>query len=421
MTRPGKPRQHARRVCNSVAAATILFALSVLGVATLAPAAADDTLPTGVAFTMTDPRITHSSGLARDARNTVFWTANAGDAGVVYAVDPVGRTQGTLVFEANLVDVEALAYSGRTLYVADIGDGTRTRESVQIYAFNNPRPNQDRGENYRVYDFVYPDGAHDAEAIVVGEDGRIQIITKGDKGVVYRAPAQLSEGSVNRLTRVGDAPAYVTDATALPSGGYAVRTYVSVEVLEPELSAPVARAALPYQRQGESMTVSLSDDALLVGTKGTPSPVLRVPIPTTLEAAPPGARTPPPSPAPTAAAGVGGSGANRTGTFVALGIALAAALIAGLVVLLSDRGDDLAARPAAKPRRLLGTVDPGDARGTKPDAPGPAGGAAPEDPDRTMIRRPSSANDRSKPRGYRREIWDLPIPDDDDPTEFRRR
>lgn len=415
MTRSGNPSMPRHRahlpLRHSVAYLVVLFfALPVLVVAMTGSAAADDTVPavpTGLAFTIADPRITASSGLARDTDNTVFWTVNeTGGSGVVYAIDPAGRTRGTLEFDADLVDVEALAYADRTLYVADIGDSSRTRESVQIYAFTNPRPNQDRGANYRVYDLVYPDGAHDAEAIVVDDDGRIHLVTKAGEGAVYRVPAQLSEGSDNLLRRVGVAPAYVTDATMLPSGEPAVRTYVSVEVLDPELYAPVARAALPYQPQGESMTVSLTGDALLVGSKGPNSQVLRVPIPTELAAAPPGTRTPPPSPGPTAAAGAGGDGANRTGTFVALGLALLVSVAAGLVVLLRDRGHDLAARPVSRPRRLRDAVRPGGARETPDEAETPDG----DDDERTVIR-----------RGYRRETWDLQIPDDDDPTELRRR
>lgn len=424
MRRPGRPRQRTRdrlSVRKTAAHLVLVLALPTLGFATIVPAAADDSTPavaSELAFTITDPRITESSGLARDSRNMVFWTTNdSGDSGIVYAVDPTGRTRGTLEFDAEPVDVEALAYANGNLYVADIGDNTRTRESIRIYVFNNPRPNQDRGDYYTAYDFVYPDRAHDAEAIVV-DDGRIYIITKGSPGVIYRAPRQLSAGSDNLLTRVGDAPAYVTDATVLPSGEYAVRTYVSVEVLEPQLYAPVARAALPFQQQGESMTVSLSDDALLVGSEGPASPVLRVPIPTELAAAPPGALNPPPSPVPTATAEVQG-GTNRTGTLIALGLALLVSIGAGLVVFFRDRSNDMPFRPDPTPRRLIDAVTPG---GVTRESDAPDASAADEDGDRTVIRRPSGGAGSAKTGGgYRREVWDLPIPDDDGPTEIRRR
>lgn len=378
-------------------------------------AAADEPTPAGtqLAFRITDPRVTESSGLARDTDNTVFWTANdSGDSGVVYAIGPTGRTVGTLEFDAEPIDVEALAYADGRLYVADIGDNTGSRDSVRIYVFNNPAPGQERGSNYTAYDFVYPEGAQDAEAILVDDDGGIHIVTKAATGTVYRAPRQLSAGQVNRLTPVADAPAYVTDGTVLPSGRYALRTYLSVEILEPELYAPVARGALPFQRQGESMTLSLGDDALLVGTEGPSAPVLRVPFPTELAAAPTGAPTPPPSPSPSPTPVSGDTGGtNRTGTLVALGLAVLASIGAGLVVFFRDRDTDLEKRPEWKPRRLRDAITPGrDGTETDPDER--------EDHDRTVLRRPAAADEWD--RAYQPEIWDLTLPDEDGPTELRR-
>jgi hypothetical protein len=402
----------------------VLLALvaMVLIAAVIAPAAADEPTPAAgaeLAFTIGDPRVTESSGLARDTDNTVFWTANdSGGSGTVYAIGPGGRTVGTLEFDAEPIDVEALAYADGRLYVADIGDNSGSRESVRIYVFDSPAPDQQRGDNFTAYDFVYPEEPQDAEAVLVDENGRIHIVTKASTGAVFRAPRDLSEGSANQLTRVADAPAFVTDGTVLPSGRYALRTYLSVEILEPELYAPVARAPLPFQRQGESMTLSLGDDALLVGTEGPSSPVLRVPIPTELAAAPTGVPNPPPSPSPTPApeAADPGGGTNRTGTLIALALALLASITAGLVVFFRDRGNDVPNRPEPQPRRLWDVITPD---GT-PSESGDAHADPDADDDRTVLRRPSTTDARRGNGGYRAEIWDLPIPDEDGPTELRR-
>ncbi|MDO5499299.1 MAG: hypothetical protein Q4F67_06420, partial [Propionibacteriaceae bacterium] len=49
------------------------------------PAYAEPTISTGLAFTIVDPRVTDSTGLARDTTNNVFWTANPNEA-VAYAI-----------------------------------------------------------------------------------------------------------------------------------------------------------------------------------------------------------------------------------------------------------------------------------------------------------------------------------------------
>src|SRR6478672_651036 len=76
-----------------------------------------------VAFTITDPRITQSSGLARDLGGSIYWTANdSGAAGVAYGLTVKGKVKGSLSFRARPEDVEAVALQGDRLYVADIGD-----------------------------------------------------------------------------------------------------------------------------------------------------------------------------------------------------------------------------------------------------------------------------------------------------------
>ena len=51
----------------------------------------------------------------------------------------------------------------------------------------------------------YPDGAHDAEALLAAPDGTLYIVTKGDTGHValYRFPPELRNGTTLRLERVG--------------------------------------------------------------------------------------------------------------------------------------------------------------------------------------------------------------------------
>jgi hypothetical protein len=305
-----------------------------------AVAAAEDT----VAFSIKDRRITESSGLAADAVNGLYWTVNdSGDGGVVYGLEPNGSLRGTLNFRASPTDVEAVAVDGDRLYVADIGDNDASRDMVSIYFLTNPRATG-LTVTYNSYDFRYPDGAHDAEALLVDPDGRLLVVTKGAQGGIYQAPRAPSRSGTNRLRRVGDAPALVTDGVFLPGGTQiALLTYGSVEVIDAASYAKVSSAPIPALRQAESLAVNLDGTGLLVGSEGRNSKVYALPLP-----GQPGEPTAEPTADPTAgptSSATPGSGeddpgledelppavANR-GTLFAVGLAGLVAVVAGVVV-----------------------------------------------------------------------------------------
>jgi hypothetical protein len=345
---------HRSQRRTPVQAATCAFAAAataiLLGWSATLPAAADT-----VEFTISDSRITESSGLATDADDERYWTVNdSGDDAIAYALDDGGDTEGTLQFRVDPVDVEAVAFHRGRLYVADIGDNRERREFVTVYFFDDAAPSEEPVV-YKAYDFSYPDGPHDAETLLVDADGRMFLVTKGSDGGVYAAPSSPSRQGVNALERVGEAPAYVTDGTVLPDGRFALRTYTSVEVVDPDSYDVTARAATPVQRQGESITTTIDGGALLIGSEGKRSTVLRIDVPTTLGEAPTPPASPPetttadpseavtatPSGDQTAAPDDGADGVtdatSRQGTLAALGIAAAIAVVAGAVVVLVRR------------------------------------------------------------------------------------
>jgi hypothetical protein len=294
-------------------------------------AAAEDT----IAFKVDDARITESSGLAVDPAGNLYWTVNdSGDRGVAYGIGLDGTVQGTLNFRAQPEDVEAVAVYEDRLYVADIGDNNRDRDFVRVYSFTNPRANG-LTVTYHAYDFSYPDGQHNAETLLVDESGRLFIVTKGQEAAIYEAPAKPTRKSVNELEKVGSAPSNVTDGTFLPGGDrIALLTYNSVEVLDASSYEVMASAPIPDQPQAESLTVSLDQKSLLVGSEGKKSKVYAVPVP--------GEATPTPTPGtsadPEAETDVpeeqAGSWQSQRGTLLALGLASFVALVAGTVVAL---------------------------------------------------------------------------------------
>ncbi len=323
-----------RALCSALA---LLGALGlVLGIP--AAATADDT----IAFTIRDSRITESSGLARDPGADGYWTVNdSGDSGIAYGVSPSGEVTGTLEYRAKPIDVEAVAMHEGRLYVADIGDNAAERETVTVYSFGDAKAN-DQTVGHRAWDFRYPDGAHDAEALLVNEDGRVFIVTKGAAGAVYAAPQSPKRTAVNELTRVGDAPSAVTDGTFLPSGDRIalLTAFGTIEILDADDYQKLGTVPVPAQHQPESLTVSLTGKSFLVGSEGEDSVVYAIPMPEADSTAAPTA-TPSdsdsggdePDPADEAEAETT-TGQGRARTMLALGLAGLVAIIAGSVVAL---------------------------------------------------------------------------------------
>jgi hypothetical protein len=308
-----------------------VFLLVVMLIASIPTVAgAEDT----VAFRIKDARITESSGLAVDRAGNLYWTINdSGDRGVAYGIGLDGTVQGTLNFRAQPIDVEAIAVHEDRLYVADIGDNNAQRNSVRVFYFSNPRANG-LTVSYHAYDFAYPDGPHNAETLLVNDSGRLFIVTKDDKeGAVYAAPRKPDRQGLNDLKKVGSAPAQVTDGTFLPDGErIALLTYTSIDVVDANSYKVLASADIPRQPQAESLTMSMDQQSLLVGSEGKKSRVYSVAVPS--EATP----TPTPSENPGSETDVPEDQAdsiqNQKGTLLTLGLAGFVALVAGSVVAL---------------------------------------------------------------------------------------
>ena len=263
-----------------VAVGALVLVPFLLGAAAGAPDAADRP-----AFRFADPEIVESSGLVvlpgrGPGSGLVVTTNDSGDAGRVFTVDPAtGATVGVTSWATDPEDVEALAPAGPGhVWVADIGDNRHARDSVDVLRV--PVGRGDRAVEPEAYELTYPDGSHDAEALVSHPvTGQLFVITKGVfAGTVYAAPPRLRADRPNRLTEVGDAPGIVTDATFLPGGGGVVmRTYSAAHLAAFPSWQPVESWPLPDQDQGEGVALAGSD--LLVSTEGARSQVLRVDLP----------------------------------------------------------------------------------------------------------------------------------------------
>lgn len=273
---------------RSYLTATGAAALFVLTGAAAAPATADDG-SADRSFTIEDPRITESSGLAASrAHPGIYWTHNdSGDGPYVYAVDSrTGKTVATITMRGvgRPRDVEAISLGpDGNLYVGDIGDNLNgSWDHVWIYRFPEPKVLKDATVRATQFDVKYADGARNAEALMVHpKTGRVYIASKNeDGGGLYEGPAELSTGRTNVFRRVGEVP-WVTDGAFSPDGKELVlRSYFSARgyaFKDGRLGADHAVQA-PLQRQAESVTYTADGSALMFGSEGARSDVVRVDI-----------------------------------------------------------------------------------------------------------------------------------------------
>lgn len=261
------------------------------GAAVLAGGAADQPRPD---FRFADPAIVESSGLVV-ADGLVVTVNDSGDEARVFTVDPAtGETVGVTRWNAEVTDVEALAPAGDgQVWVGDIGDNAAARDTISVTRV--PVGVGDRTVEATTYRLGYPDGASDAEALLMHPvTGRLYVVTKGVfGGVVHVAPEELQEGRVNPLRRVVRTMPVVTDGAFLPGGDHVVlRDYSRAVVYAFPSWEEIGEVTLPEQRQGEGIAAAGSD-RVLVSSEGQFAPVYDVALPELAAA------TPEPSPDPT--------------------------------------------------------------------------------------------------------------------------
>jgi len=257
----------------------VAVAASVIGLTTPTPSGG---------FTPNDPQIDEASGMvvSRDHVDTVWIANDSGDPARLFAVDTNdGHTRGVVTLAgARNVDWEALAISSgpssAQLWVGDIGDNDAVRSSIRVYRLPEPPTSTGEVTDWTSYDFVYPDGAHDAETLLVDpRDDRLYVVTKGLLGgAVYEAPEVLHSDRVNALTLIGSAPLLVTDGAFRSDGSVVLRNYLNGFVRD-DVTGRSRPFSLPRQRQGETLAVIGAGQQAYVGSEGAGTAVLRVTLP----------------------------------------------------------------------------------------------------------------------------------------------
>lgn len=190
-----------------------------------------------------DPDLRESSGVVRATGQPglLFTINDSGNPPEIFATDSSGRPIGRWVVPViGNRDWEALSIgpcpTGSCFYIGDIGDNGEKQSRVVVYRIRIPPLETFRGVPEKgplSLDSAvvrYPDGAHDAEAMWVGDAGQLFIVTKGRVGGVklYRVgPAAFGrrEPSIAALVQtlpITPAPGLgrlVTDASRSPTAG----------------------------------------------------------------------------------------------------------------------------------------------------------------------------------------------------------
>jgi len=246
---------------------------------------------------------TELSGLA--ASHTVpdlLWThGDHGGAAELYAISATNAVpRGTLrLAGAIAVDWEDIATApcaaGHCIYVADTGDNDLERTTAALYEVVEPTaaPTGTVDVGYTRYDFEYPDGAHNVEAIFVDpRDTRAYAITKtaDARAAVYLLPRVAGATGLAQPIAELTIPAADPRVTAADlaidtcSTRLLVRTYGALYELRAAPTAPIAElltaalATVPVadEPHGEAVAYAADGRAYYTTSEGTTPTLSRV-------------------------------------------------------------------------------------------------------------------------------------------------
>ena len=261
-----------------------------------------------VVGTLLDPRQDEISGLAVDPdQPQVLWAHNdSGDAARVFRLDPRGRVLSEHALQGvHAIDMEDAAVgpcdpglARRCLFLADIGDNRHRRPHVMIHRVALPAPERGPLQVERTDYVRYPQGPHDAEALLVHpHTGQVALVLKarrGDSAVLVIPPGPSSPGSPKLARQVATLALpsrlaggkLVTAADYSPSGRcLSLLTYVQLLTwcdedpqapLERRLSAAPDRYTFPSLLQAEAMAYDPATGDLWLTSEGRFAPLLRV-------------------------------------------------------------------------------------------------------------------------------------------------
>jgi hypothetical protein len=231
-------------------------------------------------YLVSDPELTEASGIADSKANPGYlWVEQ--DSGNPPDISLL-QHNGKLLKNIHLAHVvnrdwEDIVLSNgpkpgiQYLYIAETGDNLLVHPDYAIYRFEEPLATTDTVQYIDKIAFFYPDGNHNAEAILVDPTSKdIYIITKTDlKSKIFKLSYPYSTTLMNKAEEVGSLPYnYAVSAAISPAGNeILVKTYDAIycymrkpgETLLQSLSKKPVN--LPYQQepQGEAVVFDNND------------------------------------------------------------------------------------------------------------------------------------------------------------------
>jgi hypothetical protein len=166
--------------------------------------------------TLQDDTMLEISGIAASRQNPgLAWIHNDGPQTSLWLVSTNGAIFGVYQFAQPTTDFEDIAIGPGPVagvdyvYGGDIGDNNSVRTEVHLFRFPEPRVTQSSSApiaaGEQVITLVYPDGAHDAEALMIDPISGDAFIAIKETGVfhLYKATqAQLNSGGGVQLALV---------------------------------------------------------------------------------------------------------------------------------------------------------------------------------------------------------------------------
>lgn len=189
-----------------------------------APAAVPPQAP-AVRCALDDRRLAELSGLVVDGDLT-WAVADGGSRAQLYKLDADCNVVETRSAGIDPFDVEDLARGpDGALWAGDVGDNDLARSTVAVIVLP-------AAGDARLHRLTYPDGPHDAEALLVDADGRPIVITKevGKPAGVYRTALPPDGTGPTPLLRVGEVTLPASETVGGPIGGAGSRVVTGAAV-----------------------------------------------------------------------------------------------------------------------------------------------------------------------------------------------
>jgi hypothetical protein len=245
------------------------------------------------------PVLGELSGLAASAIHPgILYTHNdSGDTARFFALSDVAELRAEFdLVSAVATDWEDIAVgpcpTGSCVYLGDIGDNSLKRTQYVVYRVTEPDTVPSDGSavpiSFERFPFVFPDGPHNSETLLVHPaTGRIFVVTKvaGVQGTVYELPLPLQPDAV--VTMVKRMDVSVPAMAGLITGGsfhpcsnrLLLRTYFGMYEMsnfldsQPEaiFAAPPVQVPLAMEVQGEAVTYASDGQGYFTASETPPN------------------------------------------------------------------------------------------------------------------------------------------------------